>query len=377
MKRVVYVTQRYPVVTETFTVNEVLGLRARGHDVAVSALRPVPAGAPAEFAELEPARVIAPGDACPAAVARALVAVPPIRRPHRRLLAAVRGAALATHLDRARDHIHAQFPLDAAGVGLYAALASGTSYSFSGHTYHDLDLMHAKLANARFVVVGSEFERDLLERRYGSRWRDRVHVRRLGVPERPQRGEPERGTIVSVGTLTGKKGHAVLIGALGELDRRGVRPTLEILGEGPERPELERLVRELRLEARVSLLGAVPPREALARVARAEVFALACRETADGDHDCLPVALMDAMSLGVPCVSSAAFGIPELIVDTQSGFLAPPGDHVALADRLEIVLRDSDLRNRVGAAGRATVRAGYDLDRNVAALADLFAAKLS
>src|SRR5262249_10956934 len=115
----------------------------------------------------------------------------------------------------------------------------------------------------------------------------------------------------------------------------------------------------------------------LARVARAEAFALCCRETPDGDHDCLPVALMDAMSLGVPCVSSAAFGIPELIEDRRSGFLVPQGDHEAAAAALGTLLDDSALRDPLGEAAHADVRRRYDFEANLDALAELFASKLA
>lgn len=369
MKRIVYVTQQYPVVTETFTIKEVAGLRERGFDIDVRALRPV--RRTRDLDPIGPATTVRPRAVRPLAFARAAIVAPPVHP--RRALAAVRGAALAADLDAGRDHVHVQFPLDASNAGLYAAASSGASFSFSGHTYHELDLMQTKLRRARFVTVGSDFERELLCRRYGDRWRDRIHVRRLGVPERAARRAFVPGTIVSVGTLTGKKGHAVLIRAVAEL---GPHVRLEILGEGPERAELERLVAQLSLDSRVSLPGSLPHEEALDRVSRAEVFALACRETEDGDHDCLPVALMDAMSLAVPCVSSDAFGIPELIDDGRSGLLAPAGDHVAVAERLELLLRDAGRRDEVGAGGQAAVRGRFDLERNLDGLAELFRAEL-
>jgi glycosyltransferase involved in cell wall biosynthesis len=365
VKRVVYLTQRFPVLTETFTTKEVDGLRGRGLDIVVRGLRP------GEPPELAPAVGIGAG-----ALLRSLMPETIFRRPRRRLLAAARGRALAQELDGKVDHVHAQFPLEAASTALFAARASGATFSFSGHTYHDLDLMPEKLAAARFVTVGSEFERWLLAERYGDRWSERIHVRRLGVPERGARTAAEGGTIASVGTLTGKKGHAVLIRAVAELVRRGLDVQLEITGDGPERAELERLVAELSLERNVSLPGAAPHADALDRVARADVFALACRTTADGDHDCLPVALMDAMSIGVPVVSTDAFGIPELIEDGRSGLLSPPGDHVALADSLERVLADSGLRDELGRAGRLRVRNRFDLEQNLDALAELFRSQL-
>jgi glycosyltransferase involved in cell wall biosynthesis len=264
--------------------------------------------------------------------------------------------------------------LEAATAGLYAAAASGASYSFSGHTLHQLDLMRAKLAHASFVTVGSEFERDVLCSRYGEDNRDRIHVRRLGVPPRPARAAPDKGLVVTAGTLSGKKGHDVLLRAFAEVDPDA---RLELVGEGPLRADLEALARELGVESRVRFHGALGYSETLAIIGRASVFALCCRRTPDGDHDCLPVALMDAMSLGVPVISSRAFGIPELIEDGQSGLLAPPEDPAATTEALSRLLSDDDFAGRIGAAGREVARERFDLERNTRALTELFAAYLA
>lgn len=333
-------------MTETFTQKEVEALRAHGFEVEVRTMR--------GERQVDPRRGV-------------LRALPHLASP-RRALAAARGAALARELDPARDHVHAQFPLEAASAGLFAAGESGATFSFSIHTLHEPPLIEEKLRAASFVVAGSEFERDEVGRRYGAEARAKVEVRRLGVLRREARDGYEPGLVVSVGTLAGKKGHDVLIRAVARLERP-VR--LVIVGEGPERPALEALADELGVDA--ELPGTMPHEQALALTARAEVFALCCRRTADGDHDFLPVALMDAMSLGVPCVSTRFVGIPELIEDGVSGLLAEPGDPASAAEKLARAFDEQTL----GAAGLERVRSDYDLDRNTAKLADLFRARLS
>jgi glycosyltransferase involved in cell wall biosynthesis len=294
------------------------------------------------------------------------------RHPARRLSAATAGAWLARRIDPARDHIHAQFPLEAASAGLFAARKSGASFSFAGHSFDRPDLMPEKLDLARFVVVGSDFERELIARRYGDGYQAKVHVRRLGVPPREERAGFTPGAVVSVGALAARKGHDILIRAIGLLRESGIDATLEVIGEGPDRPGLHGIVAALRLDDRVSFAGALPYEETLARVARAEAFALTCRTTRAGEHDCLPVALMDAMSLGVPCVSTNAFGIPELIEDGVSGLLAPPADPEEVAARLSRILGDPGAQLLLGPAGRTAVRERYDSERNLDALADLY-----
>lgn len=380
MKRLVYLAQQFPVVTETFTVNEVRSLREHGLRVDVRVLRPPPADLPAELRPLlNDAAVVGPSLA-PRSGLRLLAHAPVLatsllsRQAPRRGLGLLRGLGLASGLRAGQDHLHAQFPLEAATAGLYAAAASGASYSFSGHTLHRLDLMRSKLAAASFVTVGSEFERDVLCSRYGERHRERIYVRRLGVPPRPSRIGAEQGLVVTAGTLSGKKGHDVLLRAFAQLDA-GAR--LEFVGEGPHRLQLEDLARELGVESRVRFHGALGYSETLATIARSAVFALCCRRTPDGDHDCLPVALMDAMSLGVPVVSSRAFGIPELIEDGHSGLLAPPDEPAATAEALARILSDDELATHLSAVGRDVVRERFDLERNTGALTELFAAYLA
>jgi len=367
VKRVVYLAQAFPVVTETFTAKEVIALRSQGLDVTVRSMRPAPPGPP-ELDELRPlVRVINPRRGLVGALREARHATTP-----RRLLAAARGVALARELDPRRYHLHAQFPLEAASAGLFAATTAGFSFSFSIHTLHRPDLIEDKLRAAMFVICGSEYEREEVGSRYGPEARAKVEVRRLGVPPRAAREGFERGLVVSVGTLIGKKGHDVLIRAVAALGRP-VR--LVIVGEGPERSRLEALARELGVA--LELPGATSHDRALELMGQAQAFALCCRETTAGDHDFLPVALMDAMSLGTPCVSSRFVGIPELIEDGEQGLLGPPGDPQAAAERIAAILDDDALGARLGTAGREKVRADFDLERNSARLAELFSERLA
>jgi colanic acid/amylovoran biosynthesis glycosyltransferase len=368
LKRIVYLTRRFPDADQPSTTAEVTGLMERGFELEVRVFRP-------QYRE--------PGDPLPldlpvrSSPLGTLAGLRVSRHPARLFSAATAGAWLARRLDPARDHVHAQFPLAAASAGMYAARRSGASFSFGGHVLNGLDLMPAKLAQARFVAVGSEFEREVIASRYGDDARAKVHVRRLGVPPRPPRDDFVPRTIVSVGAMAGMKGHDILIRAIDALRRNGIEARLELIGEGPDQPGLQGIVAALGLGDLVTFAGVLPHDEMLDRVAHAEVFALTCRETRSGEVDSLPVTLMDAMSLGVPCVSSRAFGIPELIEDGVSGLLASPADPDQVADCLSRILGNPSAQETLGAAGRETVRDRYDRDRNLDALAQLFREQLA
>jgi glycosyltransferase involved in cell wall biosynthesis len=123
----------------------------------------------------------------------------------------------------------------------------------------------------------------------------------------------------------------------------------------------------------VDFLGACSPDEVREEMSRAAVFALACRVAPNGDLDGIPVALMEAMAAGVPVVSTALSGIPELVEDGRSGLLAAAGDPASFALALGRVLGDSDLAERLGREGRERVASLHDLERTSARLATLLA----
>jgi glycosyltransferase involved in cell wall biosynthesis len=139
-----------------------------------------------------------------------------------------------------------------------------------------------------------------------------------------------------------------------------------LIGDGPERRAIESQCRLAGLDGQVHLTGALNHAETLAHVARADIFVLA--SFAEG----LPVALMEAMALGVVCVSTTINGIPELIVTGENGLLVAAGNAAHLRSAITRLVRDPNLRNAMGRAARRTVESSYNLSMNH----DLLAATL-
>ena len=104
----------------------------------------------------------------------------------------------------------------------------------------------------------------------------------------------------------------------------------------------------------------------------ADVAVLASQMTKEGKREGIPVALMEAMATGLPVVASAISGIPELVEDSQTGILVTPGDPKDLADALQRLAADGDLRRRLGAAGRVRITERFNLQANTAELMQLF-----
>src|SRR5262249_24753662 len=128
---------------------------------------------------------------------------------------------------------------------------------------------------------------------------------------------------------------------------------------------LQRLANALAIVDRVTFLGPLTPGEVDEELRRADIFALACEQTPDGDRDGIPNVILEAMALGLPVASTTLAGVGRAVVDGETGLLARPGDPEALVDRLERLLADSALRTRMGGNGYHRVKSRFDRERTL------------
>jgi glycosyltransferase involved in cell wall biosynthesis len=166
------------------------------------------------------------------------------------------------------------------------------------------------------------------------------------------------------------KGQHVLLAAAARLHRECRSILVRFIGDGPDRAALERDARQRGLDDCVRFEGAVSQDRIVDFYRRAAIFALP--SFAEG----IPVVLMEAMAMEIPCVTTFVNGIPELIRDTSDGLLVPPSDDVALAAAIACLMDDGALRKRLGASARLRVVERYNLARNVERLADTFRRRL-
>jgi glycosyltransferase involved in cell wall biosynthesis len=195
-----------------------------------------------------------------------------------------------------------------------------------------------------------------------------VEPDRLPAPSRrpPAPGEPLE--LLTVGRLSPEKGHRGLLQAFAEVVRAGARCRLVVIGGGPEEGALREAAARLGLAGRVELRGAQPEAAVLEAMARAHVFVMS--SLMEG----LPVVLMEAMALELPVIAPALTGIPELVVDGETGLSYPVGDWGALARGIEALAAAPELRARLGAAGRARVLREFDARSAAIPLAALLGA---
>jgi glycosyltransferase involved in cell wall biosynthesis len=170
-----------------------------------------------------------------------------------------------------------------------------------------------------------------------------------------------------------KKGFPILMRAAAMLAAEGIEFELAIIGDGPQRDELERLANGLGLANKVYFPGFLPIEEVIGTYRYADVFALTPIVAHDGDRDGLPNAIIEAMACGVPVVSTNVGGVPELVVHEQTGLLAQPGNVQEIAQYLERALIDQPLRQKITANAWRRVARDHDADRNAHALGSVFA----
>lgn len=190
----------------------------------------------------------------------------------------------------------------------------------------------------------------------------RVHHTGIPLPPRPA-PRPARWDVAFVGRLVEKKGVADLLEAL-----RRTPASAVVIGDGP-------LAEQLRARAAgldVTFTGSLPPEEVATHLAASRLLAAPSRTARDGDEEGLPTTILEAAAMGLPVVATRHSGIPEAVRDGETGLLADEGDVAGLAAHLSTLLKDDDLRTRMGAAGRAHVEQHFDLAKQSARLEDLY-----
>ena len=267
-------------------------------------------------------------------------------------------------------------------VALFVKEIFGVPFSMTVHgpdEFYDVGSHHLpeKIAAASFIcTIGSFCRSQLMKLSAPEQW-TKMEVTPLGVDPllfrprdvRPIRQDP-RFRILCLGRLVAAKGQAVLLDAVRILARQG-RPILATFaGDGPDRQRLEALALEYGVAGHVAFLGGVNPDSVRDLYSASDLFVLP--SFAEG----IPVVLMEAMAMEVPCVSTLINGIPELITSGESGVLVSPSDAVQLAAAIDRLITDPALRQSLGKAGRRKVISSYNLARNVSRLHNVFQRRL-
>jgi len=390
------VLARFPRLSETFILRELEGLRELGCEVTVYSLS-APTPSEAELVGNHGFEVVrrAAWPTVPVA-ARSLSAL----RNLLDLFVSGEGAIsmerlsdlchVTTALSWARDMaqrgidwVHGHFAYVPSMVGLMCARILDRPFSFEAHAWdlwctRDDALVAELLEEARFAAVCTDYGRDYLLARTPPALAGKTHriYHGLELAKYPyaDREPSDRLEVVAVGRLVEKKGFTTLLRACRKL--LDDEPTLDLhcslIGEGPLRPELERLVASLVLSQQVTLTGALPHAEVIERLRGASLCVVPSVVAQDGDRDGLPNVILEAGALGVPLVATAVAAIPEFVQDRATGRLVPQGDPAALAEAILETWQQPQAAAMRAQAARRLVEEQFDLSANVRQLAALF-----
>lgn len=391
MKRcIAYLVSRYPAVSHTFIVSEVRKLREMGFEIVTASInvcdREASLRTTEEMEEVGNTYYIKNEGVLGAL--RGIIAVLPVRP-----LKALGGFTFAIStgwkisatfrwmgywiealllgswmLRKRSSHLHVHLANNGAAVALLASKIFDIPYSLTVHgpdEFYDVSqgCLREKIDGASWVCCISKFTRSQLMLTTPPECWDKLLVSHLGVDVKmfsaSSREPGENLEILCVGRLVSAKGQHILLEAVKGLVDAHHRVHVRLVGEGPLRGLLESRVAEYGLGAVVSLEGACNTDEVKKYLQAADVFVLP--SFAEG----LPIVLMEAMSMGLPCVSTFVAGIPELIRNDIEGLLVFPSDAAALKEALELLIDDVGLRERLGKTARARVLERFDLESSV------------
>ncbi|HEV2201982.1 MAG TPA: glycosyltransferase [Bryobacteraceae bacterium] len=274
------------------------------------------------------------------------------------------------------DHIHCHWAGTTASMAMLASRISGIPWSFTAHRW-DIVEDNVLLKKARSASLARFISNDGLAMAQAMGVSDNARVLHMGVsiPRTVRRRHGARPVVLCPARLVEVKGHRFLLEAWRMVRRNGVDGELWVAGQGELRVRLECLCAALGLADSVRFLGGVPHQELLKiyEEGRVSAVVLSSVDLGDGFHEGIPVALIEAMSYGIPVVATATGGIAELVAP-GAGLLVPPADPVALASAIRSLLRDHQLNEQLGESGRQRVTDHYDIVRIVAELVNEFKA---
>lgn len=404
--KIAYVTGVYPAMSLTFVEREIQSLRGLGFDIRTVSMRQPSAreglGTDADFGKEEVAArdstyyllkelrdlknvagILKLAFSRPSKLWRTArlafrTAQPGMKGMVLQCIYVVEALALARFVETHKiDRIHNHFAGSSTTVSMLTSLLTEVPFSFTLHGPSDLmepvaQQLGAKVAYAEFVSCISYFARSQCSLYSETRHWDKMKVIHCGVqPDRYKSAEHATGQtrLLFVGRLAHVKGLPILFDALALLKDRIPNLTLQVVGDGKERADLEKRAAEIGVD--VVFLGFQTQDQVAIEMSNADIFVLP--SLAEG----VPVVLMEAMASGKPVIATRVAGVSELVEDKIHGLLVRPGDAQDLATAVETLCMAPELCRRMGQAGRAKVRSEFDIDDEAARLARLFHGDLS
>lgn len=388
--RIGYVLKRFPVLSETFILNEILAIEARGVHVHIFSLeKPEDPRFHEDLPQLKARVSYVPNLAKLKSLlghnwriarvskqrywktfGKVWMLLKPVL-----LWRLLQAGYVANEVKRLKlNHIHAHFATRPTTVANLASSISGIPYSFTAYAMDifkkelSKKALSQKIQDAKTVVAISEYNKQYLSQISNGSAHKIVHIYNgIHLDKYTPANNNSSGlfTILCVARLVEKKGLPILVKACHRLKESSIKFQCWIVGKGRIRPQLEALIKELDLKDYVKLLGPHTQGEVLERYRKADLFVLPCVVAPNGNQDGLPVSIIEALACGLPVVTTPIAGISEVIKEFQNGILVPPGDVQGLADAIETMIREKELYEKLKANARTSVVDQFDLEKTI------------
>lgn len=277
-------------------------------------------------------------------------------------------------------HIHTHFAASSALLALLIKKKTGISFSFTAHAadiFIENDYLRDLIREAKFVVAISQYNKQFILNRYGAEFSKKINVNYLGVRLEDNTKNIFNKTdgilkIISASWFTEKKGLVYLIEALKKLKEQNLKFKVEIYGEGSEKNKIISFIKESELDRHVFVRPSLERDSLKRKMLTADVFVLPCVVLPNGDRDGIPVVLMEAMSVGLPVISTNISGIPELVEDGRDGLLCGEKDAACLADKLLFLNYNHSVKTEISSRSIKKIKEKFNLEKNVPKLAEMF-----
>lgn len=365
MKKIGYILRKFPVLSETFVLNEILAMEALGHEVTIFTLQAPKAGTcqPDLAALKAKVHVLPKKIRFHPSMLKGLWYVLCSRNGqlYSRLLQGGRIAQEAKKLGI--DHFHAHFATRSASVAFFASKLSGIPYSFTAHAVDIFKekvchkALQAKMNHASFVATVSDYNMKFLSEILptGS------FIKVLNGIDL-QKFRPDRCfTFICTARLVEKKGHRYLLEACRILKNRGVAFQCYLIGDGYLKDTLEENIKSFRIENHVFMFGSQSHNTVLSMMRSSDAFVLPCCLAEDGNRDGLPVSLVEALALELPVITTPMTGNTEVVTDQVNGLLVDSTDAEALAEAMERLIIDKALYLKLKENTRSSIAHRFDL----------------
>jgi glycosyltransferase involved in cell wall biosynthesis len=392
-KKIAYILSRFPTVSETFILYEIIELRKLGAEIDIFPLvHQKGAIIHAEVETLAPRvhyyhffslasirdhvfwlhkkpktyiqtvlRVIAKNMRSLKFLSRAIIVV-------------LQSAQTARIIEETgAELIHAHSATHPALMAYIVSSLTGIPYSFTAHSsdiYFNQTMLDEKIQHARFVATISEYNRMFLQNIYPNISTGKIKVVHCGIDpakfQKPAQRISNLINIICVGRLEKVKGHKFLIEACAQLKAQNVDFSCYLVGDGELRSQIQQQINRLNLADQVKILGFQPHQQVVELLAKADV--LIQPSISEG----IPVAVMEGMAMGIPVVASSVTGVPELVIDGTTGLLVPSQDTMALTEAIIKLYKFPELRKQLGKSGRTKVITDFNLQQSAKELYKIF-----